>query len=60
MVKTVFKIIEAELIGGIIFRALKEVIMAIGKYIDDFYNPVRRHSALVINRQSNSKAKTAN
>lgn len=60
MVETVSKINGSKLIWRAVFRSRKEVIMAIGEYIDDFYNPVRRHSALVINCQSNSKAKTAN
>ncbi len=28
------------------FQTRKEAIMAIGEYIDGFYNPVRRHFAL--------------
>lgn len=45
MVETVSKIIGSELIWLAVFRSRKEVIIAIGEYIDDFYNRVRRHAA---------------
>ncbi len=46
MVETVFKTIKSELIWRTVFYTRKVAINAIGEYIDGFYNPVRRHSAL--------------
>ncbi len=46
MVETVFKTIKAELIWRTVFQSRNDAIKAIGEYIDGFYNPVRRHSAL--------------
>lgn len=46
MVETVFKTIKSELIWRTIWRSRHHAEMAIGQYIDGFYNPVRRHSAL--------------
>ncbi|TCT29643.1 integrase-like protein [Martelella mediterranea] len=46
MVETVFKTIKSELIWRTVFYTRKDAIKAIGEYIDGFYNPVRRHSAL--------------
>ena len=46
MVETVFKTIKSELIWYTIFQTRNEAIKAIGQYIDGFYNPIRRHSAL--------------
>lgn len=42
----VFRIIESELIWRTIWRSRGQAEIAIGRYIDGFYNPVRRHSAL--------------
>ena len=36
----------AELVWRTVFQSRTEAIAAIGHYIDGFYNPVRRHSAL--------------
>ncbi len=46
MVETVFKTIKSELIWRTIWQSRKHAEIAIGRYIDGFYNPVRRHSAL--------------
>jgi putative transposase len=46
MVETVFKTLKAELIWRTIFLSRSAAEIAIGRYIDGFYNPVRRHSAL--------------
>lgn len=46
MVETVFKTIKSELIWCTIFQTRNEAIKAIRQYIDGFYNPIRRHSAL--------------
>ncbi|MGO1164277.1 IS3 family transposase, partial [Brucella sp. C7-11G] len=36
----------SELIWRTVFHTRKDAIKAIGEYINGFYNPVRRHSAL--------------
>jgi len=46
MVETVFKTIKSELIWRAIWQSRAETKIALGRYIDGFYNPVRRHSAL--------------
>ncbi|GLU28970.1 hypothetical protein Brsp01_42030 [Brucella sp. NBRC 12950] len=46
MVETVFKTIKSELIWRTVFQTRNDATKAIGEYIDGFYNPVRRHSAL--------------
>jgi putative transposase len=46
MVETVFKTIKSELICRTVFQTRNEAIKAVGEYIDGFYNPVRKHSAL--------------
>ena len=46
MVETVFKTIKAELIWRTIWRTRDQAHAAIARYIDGFYNPKRRHSAL--------------
>jgi putative transposase len=46
MVETFFKTLKAELVWRTIFQSRIEAARAIGRYIDGFYNPVRRHSAL--------------
>jgi putative transposase len=46
MVETVFKTIKAELIWRTIWRTRDQAQAAIARYIDGFYNPKRRHSAL--------------
>ncbi len=46
MVETFFKTLKAELVWRTVFQSRAEANVAIGRYIDGFYNPVRRHSAL--------------
>jgi transposase InsO family protein len=46
MVETVFKTIKSELIWRTSFQSRRQAEHAIARYIDGFYNPVRRHSAL--------------
>jgi hypothetical protein len=46
MVETVFKTIKSELIWRTIRQSRGQADIAIGRCIDGFYNPVRRHSAL--------------
>ena len=46
MVETFFKTLKSELVWRTIFGTRRQAIQAIARYIDGFYNPVRRHSAL--------------
>ena len=46
MVETVFKTIKSEMVWRTSFQTRRQAEMAIGRYIDGFYNPTRRHSAL--------------
>ena len=46
MVETFFKTLKAELVWRTVFLTRADAKAAIGRYIDGFYNPVRRHSAL--------------
>ena len=46
MVETVFKTIKSELVWRTSFLTRRQAEKAIGRYIDGFYNPTRRHSAL--------------
>jgi putative transposase len=46
MVETFFKTLKSELVWRTIFYTRQEADQAIGHYIDGFYNPIRRHSAL--------------
>lgn len=46
MVETVFKTLKAELVWRTHFKTRIAAETAIGRYIDAFYNPIRRHSAL--------------
>lgn len=46
MVETVFKTLKSELIWRTLFRTRTQAVHAIAEYIDGFYNPLRRHSAL--------------
>ena len=45
MVETFFKTLKSELVWRTVFHTRQEADRAIGRYIDGFYNPVRRHSA---------------
>jgi len=46
MVETFFKTLKSELVWRTVFQTRAEAAHAIGGYIEGFYNPVRRHSAL--------------
>ena len=46
MVETVFKTLKSELVWRTIVLSRHQAEIAIGHYIDGFYNPTRRHSAL--------------
>jgi len=46
MVETVFKTIKSELIWRTMYQTREAAEKALGRYIDGFYNPRRRHSAL--------------
>lgn len=46
MVEAFFKTLKSELVWRTIFYTRIEAEQAIARYIDGFYNPVRRHSAL--------------
>ena len=46
MVETFFKTLKVELVWRTVFQNRAEATAAIARYIDVFYNPVRRHSAL--------------
>jgi putative transposase len=44
VVETFFKTLKSELAWRTVFQTRAEAKEAIGRYIDGFYNPVRRHS----------------
>jgi putative transposase len=46
VVETFFKTLKSELVWRTVFQTRAEAEEAIGRYIDGFYNPVRRHSTL--------------
>jgi len=46
MVETVFKTIKSELVWRTAFTSRDQATQAIGRYIEGFYNPRRRHSSL--------------
>jgi len=46
MVETFFKTIKSEMIWPVAWQTRQQAENAIAKYIDGFYNPVRRHSSL--------------
>jgi putative transposase len=46
MVETFFKTLKSELIWRTVFQTRHDAEIAIARYIDGFYNPVRRHSSL--------------
>lgn len=46
MVETFFKTLKSELVWRTAFETRPDATAAIGRYIDGFYNPIRRHSAL--------------
>jgi transposase InsO family protein len=46
MVETVLKTLKAEMVWRTTFLTRQQAELALGRYIDSFYNPRRRHSAL--------------
>jgi putative transposase len=46
VVETFFKSLKSELVWRTVFQTRAKAKQAIGRYIDSFYNPVRRHSTL--------------
>jgi len=46
VVETFFKTLKSELVSRTVFQTRAAAKEAIGRYIDGFYNPVRRHSTL--------------
>lgn len=46
MVETFFKTLKSELVWRTVFETRADATAAIGRTIDGFYNPTRRHSAL--------------
>ena len=46
MVETFFKIIKSELVWPVSWQSRQQAENAGGRYIDGFYDPVRRHSSL--------------
>jgi putative transposase len=46
VVETFFKTLKSELVWRTVFQTRAEAKDALGRYIDGFYNPVRRHSTL--------------
>ena len=56
MVETVFKTIKSELVWRYSWQSRFEAECAIARYIDGFYNPIRRHSALVYQSSINFEA----
>ena len=60
MVETFFKTLKSELVWRTIFYTRQEADQAIGRYIDGFYNPVRRHSALDFTSPAQFEKRAAN
>ena len=46
MVETFFKTFKSELIWPVAWQSRQQAENAVARYIDGFYNPVRRHSSL--------------
>jgi putative transposase len=46
MVETFFKTLKSEMVWRTVFQTRAEAQRALARYIDGFYNPIRRHSAL--------------
>lgn len=59
MVETVFKTIKNELIWRTSFQTRIAATSALGRYVDGFYNPCRRHSALGYKSPASFEAKMA-
>lgn len=59
MVEMVFKTIKSELVWRTSFQTRQQATNALGRYIDGFYNPIRRHSALAYKSPIKFEAKMA-
>uniref|UniRef100_UPI0038555ECE IS3 family transposase n=1 Tax=Paenochrobactrum sp. BZR 201-1 TaxID=3378075 RepID=UPI0038555ECE len=46
MVESVFKTIKSEMVWRTVFQTRISAEKELGRYIDGFYNPIRRHSLL--------------
>jgi transposase InsO family protein len=46
MVEAFFKTLKSELVWPTVFPNREDATAAIARYIDGFYNPIRRHAAL--------------
>ncbi|SPL62318.1 Mobile element protein [Ochrobactrum soli] len=46
MVETFFKTLKSGRIWRTVFQTRRDAEIAIARYIDGFYNPIRRHSSL--------------
>ena len=56
MAESFFATLECELLDRSTFRSRAEAERAIFEFIEDWYNPHRRHSSLAICRQSTSSS----
>ena len=45
-VESFFKTLKAELVWRTVFQSRNQATAVIGRWIDGYYNPVRRHSTL--------------
>ncbi len=59
MVETVFKTIKSDLVWRTRFLTRADAELALGRYIDGFYNPRRRHSSLGYKSPCHFEAKAA-
>lgn len=59
MVETFFKTLKSELIWSTAFQTRHDAEIAIARYIDGFYNPIRRHSSLDYLRPAQFERMTA-
>ena len=59
MVETVFKTIKSDLVWRTRFLTRTDAELALGRYIDGFYNPQRRHSSLGYKSPCHFEAKAA-
>ncbi len=60
MVGTFFKTLKSELVWRTMFGTRQQAGQAIGRYIEGFYKPVRRHSALDFTSPARFERMTAN
>ena len=58
VVETFFKTIKSELIWPVAWQTRGQAENAVARYIDGFYNPIRRHSTLGTGARSSSRWQT--